>query len=358
MTVENPTGSDAGASISARIENYLAAADQQPSQSPQSARQDDEPPKAQPIEEAAPKHETPAKEATEAPAGDDTDEGDGPQISLSDVAQLLGIDESALDIDEDGGIKIKTKIDGKEGAAKFNDLIKSYQVQGHADAKAREAAEQAKALHERVQQFETYAQQEAQKLSQLANIAQQELMRDAANIDWNDLAMNDPAGYVAQQHVFQQRQARVNQLLTEANQQQANLQQANQAKYTQTLQAEAQRLSTLIPEWGDAKVAEAEKGELRTWALAQGFTDQDLSGLTRADVVSMMRKAMLFDKGKVKATEIADKKIRTAPKLVKPGQSMDAGQRAKESTRALKENIRKSGGRSGIAEYLLATGKV
>lgn len=348
MTDENPTG-QAVASISERIEGFLAA-----SEAPQSDPAPSEPPKA---ETQQPETEAPETEAENSTAGDEPDAGEEPQISLSDVAKLLGVDESALDVDEDGGVKVKTKIDGKEGAAKFNDLLKSYQLQGHVDAKAREAAETQKALQERVSQFEAYAQQEAQRIAQLAEVAHKELMRDAANIDWDALAQQDPAAYVANQHNFQQRQARVQQLLNEAQQQQANYLQAQQAKVQQTLQQESQRLSSLIPEWADEKVRETEKTELRTWAKAQGFTDQDLSGLTRADVVSMMRKAMLYDKGQTKA-EIVEKKVRAAPKLVKPGQSMDAAQRAKESVRSLKDNIRKTGGRSGIAEYLMATGKV
>lgn len=199
MTVENPTG-DAGASITERIERFL-------SPEPQPAPETELPKAEDPQPESVP------ETAEEQPAGDEPTESDEPQLSISDLAKYLGVDENTLDVDDDGSVKVKTKIDGKEGAAKFQDLVKSYQLQGHVDAKAREAAEAAKALQERVQQFEQYAQTEVQKLSQLANVAHHELMRDVAEIDWQKLAYDDPASYVQKKAEFEARQMRVNQLV-------------------------------------------------------------------------------------------------------------------------------------------------
>lgn len=340
MTVENPTA-DSGASITDRIESLLTghpepeATPKEPDQAPESA----------------------PEIAEEQPANDEPTGTDEPQLSLSDLAKYLGVEEESLDVDEDGSLKVKTKIDGQEGAAKFKDLVKSYQLQGHVDAKVREAAEQAKALQERVSQFEAYAQSESQKLAHLANVANQELMRELGEIDWQSLARNDPAEYVAKQAEFQVRQGRINQLNAAAQQQAEHARQAQEHRISQQLAAEAARLPTLIPEWADEKVATSEKAELAKWLLSQGLPEKEVHSLARADLVSMFRKAWLYDQGKGKAA-VVEKQLRVAPKLVKPGQSKDSGERAAENARTLKENIRKSGGKSGIAEWLLATGKV
>lgn len=346
MTAENPTGEQAGASISERLENYLAASE--PSNDKPQA-QETAPPKAGDAEP----EESPETQ-TEQPAGDDAGEEDGPQISLSDVAALLGVEESALDIGEDGSVSVKTKIDGKEGAAKFVDLVKSYQVQGHVDAKAREAAETAKAMQDRVQQFEAWSQQESARLSNLAQVVQQELMGDAARIDWTALAQNDPAGYVAKQHEFQQRQARVNQILHEAQARQAQVAEIQQYTQQQAVSSLSGYLQSNIKGWSHGNEVDV---ELTSYAKSAGMNDP-VSVLTSCPAVGvLLHKAMLYDKGQPKA-ELTEKKLRAAPKLVRPGQSISAAQRANESIRSLKENIRKSGGRSGIAELLMATGKV
>jgi hypothetical protein len=341
MTVENPTA-DSGASITDRIESLLTGQNPAPEVPPK---------EPDPVPESAP------EAAEEQPASDEQPSSDEPQLSLSDLAKYLGVEEESLDVDDDGSLKVKTKIDGKEGAAKFKDLVKSYQLQGHVDAKAREAAEQAKSLQERVSQFEAYAQSEAQKLAHLASIANQELMRELGEIDWQGLARNDPAEYVAKQAEYQVRQGRINQLNEAAQQQAEQARQAQEQRTRQMLAAEAARLPTLIPEWADEKVAATEKAELSKWLISQGVSEKEVNSLARADVVSMLRKAWLFDQGKGKAA-VVEKQLRIAPKLVKPGQSKDSGERAAETVRTLKDNIRKSGGKNGIAEYLLATGKV
>lgn len=342
MADENPTATG-GASISDRIEALL---DGQSGAAPIEAKQDQEAQQQQ----AEP-------DESEVPASDETEQDEGPQISLADVARFLKVDESTLDIDEEGSVIFKTKVDGKEGAAKPTDLLKSYQLQGHVDAKTREVAEAQKQYAERVKQFEERAKAETERFNTLANIAHQELMRDAAQIDWNALAQSDPAQYVQRQHEFSQRQGRVNQLLSEAQSQQQKLQQSQQQRESQTLQQEALRLPTLIPEWADQKVREQETADLTKWLSGKGASVESINGLKDAALVAALRAGMLAERTNVKAAEV-EKKVRLAPKLVKPGQSVDAKDRANESVRSLKENIRKSGGKRGIAEYLLATGKV
>ena len=353
--MENPTG-DSGASTLNRIESFLAASEGEPEKREQQAAPEvPEAPDTQ-AQEAGP-------EVEEAPETDAPEQDDGPQLSVTDLAEYLGIEETALDVDEDGSVLVKTKIDGKEGAAKFNDLLKSYQLQGHIDNKSRAAAEQEKALMERATQFETYAKQQTEHLTRLAQVAHQELMRDAAGIDWDQLSRNDPAEYVAQQHEFQQRQTRINQLVQASQAQKQQADTAEQQRIALAAQTDGEKLPTLIPEWGNPEVRKAETAKLIEWSHKNGFTDQALKSLHEARVdsaaafLATMRKAMLYDQSQGKQTSI-EKQVRTAPKLVKPGQSIDSKQRQQDSVRGLKESIRKSGGKSGIAEYLLATGKV
>jgi hypothetical protein len=64
---------------------------------------------------------------------------------------------------------------------------------------------------------------------------------------------------------------------------------------------------------------------------------------------------MLFDKLQTSKTVI-ENKVRTAPKLVKPGQAEQTTQA--QTAKNLRQNVIKSGGKQdSIAQYLLATGK-
>ena len=350
MSADNPTP-DGGASVTERIERYLAASEPQEQQETQE----------QPGQQSAP--ETPETQQAEAPESDVPEQAEETQLSLSDVAKILGVDETALDVDEDGTVKVKTKVDGKEGAAKFNDLLKSYQLQGHIDAKAREAAEMHRQAAERVQQFESFAQQKAQEFAQIFNAAQALFTEEFGQVNWDDLAKNDPIGYVEKQHAYNAKLQKLNQIGQAYQNEAQNFQQAQQYRHAQKLASEAQRLSTLVPEWADEKTATAEKTQLVSWLQNMGANPETIAALdgsvfADAALLKALRIGMLADANKGKAQAI-QKKVLTAPKLVKPGQSVDARERQASSVKELKAQVIKTGGKRGsVADWLIATGKV
>lgn len=94
------------------------------------------------------------------------------------------------------------------------------------------------------------------------------------------------------------------------------------------------------------------------WLMANGASPQAVNSLYDAGIVYALRKAMLADRAAPKVAAV-EKKVRSAPKLVKPGQSVDANQRKAEGLQSLKERIRKTGGKGdSVAEWLIAAGKV
>lgn len=338
-TTQNPTASsDGGASTLDRLERYLAVQDapDQPNQEPNE----------------------------EPDAGTDSDvtpDGDGPesaepQLTTSDLAKFLGIDETAIDLGEDGSVKLKTKVDGVEGAAKLQDLLKSYQLQEHVDKKAREAAEREKALQARQQEAEQQFAQRLQHAEGLANIAANQLLQEFQSIDWRALEQQDAGQAALLRQKFQERHAELQGVIQniEHNKAQQQHQQAQQRQ--QVLTQEAQRLPQVIPEWKDDAVAAKERGEIRDWALKQGISAQDLDSVVYASHVAVMRKAMLYDRMK-QAQPAIENKVRKAPVLVKPGQPAQDSQAQKLQN--LKIAVKKSGGKRGtVADWLIAAGKV
>lgn len=337
--MENPTPQE-GASIQERLERFLEP--EVPSQPTEA--------------------EEPAEVSTEVDVEVEPQEGAGeeanePSIALSDLAQYLGIEENFLDVDDDGKVLVRTKIDGQEGKTKLNDLLTSYQLKGHLDNETRAVAEQRKAMQAQMAEIEQAVQARVQQIEDMANVAQYELNRQFQNIDWQSLRVNDPAEYAAQLADFQARQGQIQNLLQSAQQQrqQQNLQQ--QTAYQQGLQQEAQLLTQIIPEWSAPEVAEKERDELKTWGKKQGLSDVELNSVSRAAHVAILRKAMLYDRlQQTKST--VENKVRTAPKLVKPGQAPDQS-RGETTLRNIKANVKKTGGsRQSVMDYLIATNKV
>lgn len=346
MAIENPTGSEsAGASITDRLEAMLTA-DAAPVQ-----------PKAQeavPAASAPAPEPAPAVEGNDDPEGDDTVDASGPQISTSDIARVFGIDEAALDVDADGNAIVKTKIDGVEGTAKFADVLKSYQLQGHVDNKARAIAEQERQLQQQAQQGDQAIRQRLDHLDGVLGMAERELTAQYQSVDWQTLRVTDPGEYSAALADFQARNAQIQQAKAQAGQQRGQLDaQQLQAKQQREYQ-EFQRIPDVIPEWRDPAVMEREKAEVLAWGAKRGLNKDSLH---TAEDVMLWRIGMQHDR--IQAAKPAiEAKVRAAPKLVKSGTPADAS-REQNNIRALKSQVIKSGGKGGsVAAYLLAAGKV
>jgi hypothetical protein len=347
LTEEKPTPSDGGASIEDRLVKYLAA-EETPAPQPKAEVQD------------APEPETQAAtQEPDKPDSDAPDEGSQPQLTTSDLAKVLGIDEEALIVNDDGSISVKSKIDGKEVAPKFADLIKSYQVQGHADNKAREVAEREKALQARQQEVEQAFQQRLSHVESLAQLAKGKLTQRFQSVDWATLRQNDPGQYAALMTDFQRENAEIDQALQQANGYRQQQQQQAQTQKAERLAKEAEKLPTLIPEWKDSGTAAKESKELIDWGLSIGYPIESMRALHESSAldVATFRKAMLYDKLQT-SKAVVENKVRTAPKIVKPGQSAQVDAKT-ENLRNLKAQVSKTGGKNGSLEaYLLAAGKV
>ena len=126
---------------------------------------------------------------------------------------------------------------------------------------------------------------------------------------------------------------------------------------SQFLAQESEKIPTVIPEWKDKAVAERESKEIVDWMLKSGYTQQAVKSLNTSTALDLatFRKAALFDKLQASKPQI-ENKLRTAPKLVKPGQTQPTT--AEQTLRSLKQTVIKSSGKGGsVAAYLMATGK-
>lgn len=288
--------------------------------------------------------------ASDVDPGADGQQSQEPQLSTSDLAKLLKLDDGALDLDEEGNAVFKTKVDGVEGAAKLQDLIKSYQLQEHVDRKSREASEREKAIQAKQQEVEQLVAQRVQYAEGLANVAAKQLLSEYQSIDWKALEQQDPGTAALWRQKFQEKQAELRGVFHNIQQEKANSTQKAEAEKLDALRREAERLPMLIPEWKDATVAQKEQREIRDWALKAGYEPAEIDGITRAHHVAVLRKAMLADRISEKKVE-TENRVRKAPVLVKPGQPQQNSEAMKMQN--LRQSVKKSGGKNGSLEALL-----
>ena len=222
--------------------------------------------------------------------------------------------ESDLDDDDDddgdeyGTLDLSTtiEVDGEERT--IEELRSGFLRQKDYTRKTQELAENRKVQEQEYQEMQRERAEYAQLLPAMAERINQAAEQEP---DWDTLYDADPVmAAKAERQWRKQQEGRVAQLQAVQAEQQ-RMHQIAQTKQQQMQQSylEQQRhvLPDIIPEWRDNKVAATEATQIRDFLINEGFTEQDVSGMSNATLVKLARKAMLYDRGETRANEVKAK---------------------------------------------------
>jgi len=215
--------------------------------------------------------------------------------------------------------KYRVKVSGEEVEVSLDELLNGYSRTADYQKKTQSLAEQRKAVEaervkidEAAKTRETYAQR-LQVIEQL--LQQQNNPEDLAR-----LKEDDP--YAWQQKMAEQyeRDKQLQAVQMERQRVQQEQQSHQQAQLQKHIQAEQAKLVEAIPEFKDDVKAEVIRRDIRNYAKAQGFSDQELSQVYDSRAVLALYKAAQYDK--LMANKgVTSKKVATAPKTIRPGTS-------------------------------------
>lgn len=226
-------------------------------------------------------------------------------------------EEATQELSDD--LTVKVKVDGQEMEVTLAELRNGYSRTADYTRKATALAEQRKAVEAEVEAIRAERAQYAQMLPILQQQIQQQ---NAAEPDWDTLYDEDPIEAARLERHWRRTKEEQTQRLAAIQAEQQRLAEEEAKQRTQQMQAvveaERARLPEVIPEWKDQATMMKEAQELREWATSNGLTEQDINSLTQAAHIALVRKAMLYDKGKrnmEKAKQPGQKKAR----VVRPG---------------------------------------
>ena len=277
------------------------------------------------------------------------DEGAAGEDDDQTLAAALGLPEDALEYDDEGNVVFNAVIDGEATKVKMQDLVKSYQLEGHVNKKSMQ-------LESDRREFETTRDQAYDNLTQKITVAnnligavEQQLIGELKNIDWDTLRATDPAEWAATRQYYTERVQWLEQMKAQTGSVQKGLteeqQKAQQDKYNAFMHGEVQKMIQDNPAWKDQAVMAKEVGEVGKFLVDKyGFTPDEIANHMDARMMRMVRDAMQFANGKdtLKTKKVPD----NVPKFRTPGQQ-NANRRDTTKARqvkAQKEAIRKSGG--------------
>jgi hypothetical protein len=280
------------------------------------------------VEEAEPSEEM---EAT----GEDNSVVEGSEEELEVEEDAESSEDESFDI-----LGAIVEVDGEE--ITVEELKAANLRQRDYTRKTQELAEQRKTLEAQYSEIERERAQYAQMLPAL----QQRLEQKEQEPDWDTLYDTDPtmAAKAERQWRKQQeeRQAQIAAVQAEQQRVYALQQQKVQQMQEQYVSQQREILPEVIPEWRDSKVAAQEATQIRDFLLGEGFTEQDIGGLTNATLVKLARKAMLYDRGETRVTAAKAKPKKARAKTLRSGSKASQPRPKSDAQKAI-QNAKQSG---------------
>lgn len=202
--------------------------------------------------------------------------------------------------------KVKQVIDGKEVEISLEEALKGYSRTADYTRKTQEVAAQRKAFEAEQTAVRAERQKYAHLLVQLEQSVQSGLGQEP---DWAQLQQQlKPEEFAAEYARWGIRQQELARITAERQKAMAAVERDRQAQLDAHLDAEEAKLFEAIPEWKDAKVADAEKAQLAAYATnAFGWTADDLQSVTDHRNIVLLRKAMLYDAAQAKRPDVRAK---------------------------------------------------
>ena len=256
------------------------------------------------------------KEVNQAPEPEEVvevSEADAEDVGLEDTSEEFDSEDSSEDpeagqeetneADEEGNTQTYTvRVDGEEVEVTIDELLSGYSRTQDYTRKTMALADQRKSLETELEQIRSERAQLTQVLEQI-DVQDQE-----QEPNWDLLYQQDPQQWLIQREVWREKQER-KRALVEEKQRLLQAQEADKQRViSQFVEQERGRLTEVLPQWRDEKVAKTEKAKVADYAKRIGFTDQEIAQFYDHRAVSTLYKAMKFDelqRGKPKATKQA-----------------------------------------------------
>ena len=276
------------------------------------------------------KEEDDTETKTEKPEEESEDpekEAEQSELTLAEIAEVLGVEEDQLDVDENNKVVLKTKIDGVEGKVSLAEARKSYQLEGHLNKQNMEVVETRKAIAAEREQFQQEHQLKAQRLEDTLQLANNELNYNYQSIDWNALKITDPNQFLILKNEFQERQGSIQQAHQQLAQDKEQQIQQFHAERLEKLNAETETLRSSVPGWDNDETYKAGTQEIRNHLIETGWSEQEIQSISLGIAMPpdaarrfliQAHKATQFEKLQKSNSEVI-KKIRKAPKIVRSG---------------------------------------
>jgi len=338
----NPMGAaetvaDAGSLIADRMSDEPSAEIEQeaPGKAESNAHIDEDESQGEPESEpeaGESKSETDEDEPKEVEVSAEETEDETAEATYETVEELA----EALELSSDDfltNIKAKVKIDGEVKELPLTEIVNGYQREADYRRKTMDLADTRKEFETQKESATKQIGEEYQRSRAVLNMLANQMKTEHDAVNWAELREYDSGEYAAKQEEFRQREGRLKSLWsdTEGHLQQTKQAQAQKQKeeFNTYLGQQQDLLLSALPTWSDSATAAAEQKEIGNYLIDNfGFSNADVfgekgangefvsHGVTDHRLILLAKQAMKSSNVK---TELAEKKVKRLPKVIKAG---------------------------------------
>ena len=295
-------------------------------------------------EEAQPTEEEESTEETqdESLEEESEEESEEPEEEEGDEEETEESDE-----EEEEELLYAVKVDGEEQEVSLDELLKGYSRQSDYTRKTQDLSTERREMeslqekyNSEMAQIQAERQQYTEYLSQIVERSMGGLDK-YANLDWEAMKSSDPIEYVTKREEFREAQEKIQAMRNE--QATAQQKQAEESKqlHSQMVQEEHLKLVSAEPDWGEPDKQKELAGNVRKYALSQGFSEEELNSLVDHRSVLVLMKAAKFDA--IDKADVKSKKIKNKPKVVRSGKGTTKNEGSKKKRAAEMKRLQQSG---------------
>jgi hypothetical protein len=265
----------------------------------------------------------------------------------SEPEEMEAASEEAVEAEEPP--RYRVKVDNEEVEVTLDELLKGYSRTSDYTKKTQTLAEQRKQVEAERQRIEEAAKLRDQYAQRLSVIEQ--MLASQPEEDLAPLKETDPIGYTMKIAERMEREKQVQAIRAEQQQ----IAQKQQAEYQENLRrhlaSEAEKLSQAIPEMSDPVKGEVIRKEIKDFARAIGWSEQELAQIYDHRAVLALYKGLQHEKLQ-KSKPVATKKVAEAPKMLKPGTTGKQTTAEQDAVKKLQQRLAKTGDRRDAARLL------
>ena len=290
-------------------------------------------------EEATPTEEEESTEETQDESlEEESEEEDEPEEEEEESEESDDEEEEAL---------YAVTVNGEEHEVSLDELLKGYSRQSDYTKKTQELSQGRKEIEEAKSNYDSALTQMQGERQHYINSINQILQNSSNNlneynkIDWDTLKNEDPIEYVKMKEDFREGKEKM-QVLEQQRQSAVQQQQAEMQKvHEESIQVERAKMIEALPEWGDPEKQKELAADVKTYALKQGFSEEELSSLIDHRSVLVLMKAAKYDA--LENADVKSKKLKNKPKVIRAGSGKTKGENSKSKRAAKMKRLQGSG---------------